>query len=70
MPLVFRDAGLGSAIINLFLYKGGEDKARANGVTSNAPIGIFKGHYFRDPDDTVLGRDIGRFVDGGDKTVY
>jgi hypothetical protein len=54
---------------DLRLDQGRIDVARTNGVAGDALLGRLKRRDLGQPDDTVLGRHVGRFVWRGDQAV-
>lgn len=46
--------------------KGGQHKARANGIDSDTLFGVFEGYRFCESYNSVLGSNISRLVDGCD----
>lgn len=62
-------AVLGGTVVDLLLYQWGQYPAGANGVDGDAVFRRFQRGDFRQPDDTVLGGDIGRFSLARHQTV-
>jgi hypothetical protein len=67
--LLARDAVRLRLALDLRLDQGRIDVAGTNGVAGDALLGRLKRRDLGQPDDTVLGRHVGRFVWRGDQAV-